>query len=96
MLSLSALQMIAMPALLAALAATPDVIDPTPNESALRAAVSRSLPLLVAGAQGAVAHSRQCFMCHNQALPVLALTTAGFPTTIAALAWVDEVLAADS
>ena len=27
---------------------------------------------------------------------VLALTTAGFPTTIAALAWVDEVLAADS
>lgn len=27
---------------------------------------------------------------------VLALTTAGFPTTIAALAWVDEVLDAES
>lgn len=27
---------------------------------------------------------------------VLALTTAGFPTTIAALGWVDEVLAAES
>lgn len=76
MLTLSALPMIAIQALLALVAATPDVSEKGPTEPAIRAAISRSLPLLVAGAQGAVAHSRQCFMCHNQTLPLLALTTA--------------------
>lgn len=50
--------------------------DDGPSEEAIRSAVSRSLPLLKAGAQGAAEHTRKCFMCHNQALPVFALTTA--------------------
>jgi hypothetical protein len=43
--------------------------------SDIRAAVSRSLPLLV---KGAVGHreNRTCFACHNQGVPILALTTA--------------------
>jgi len=47
-----------------------------PTEESLRAAVARSLPLLKAGAQGAIAHKRKCFMCHNQALPVFAMQAA--------------------
>ena len=50
--------------------------DDRPSEAEIRSAVARSLPLLKAGAQGAVEHKRKCFMCHNQALPVFALTTA--------------------
>ncbi len=53
-----------------------------PREQQIRAAIAKSLPLLVAGARGALAHSRQCFMCHNQALPAMALVAArsrGFP-----------------
>jgi hypothetical protein len=41
----------------------------------LHASVSRALPLLRAGAKGHIA-KRTCFACHNQALAVLALTTA--------------------
>ena len=47
--------------------------EPTPEQ--VRAAVTRSLPLLRKGAAGYVEH-RSCFSCHNQALPLLALTTA--------------------
>lgn len=43
---------------------------------ALRAAVDRSLPLLETGARGALQKRKQCFTCHNQGLPILALTTA--------------------
>src|SRR5436189_2470968 len=50
--------------------------DDRPSEEVIRSAISRSLPLLKAGAVGAVEHKRKCFMCHNQALPVFALTTA--------------------
>jgi len=56
--------------------------DEPPLEASIRSAISKSLPLLTAGAQGAVDHKRKCFMCHNQALPVFALTAArdkGFP-----------------
>jgi hypothetical protein len=56
--------------------ASAGVADDRPSEEAIRAAVSRSLPLLKAGAIGAVEHKRKCFMCHNQAVPVFALTTA--------------------
>jgi hypothetical protein len=47
----------------------------------VKAAVARALPLLKKGAEGHVAQ-RTCFACHNQAIPIFALTTArarGFP-----------------
>jgi N-acyl-D-amino-acid deacylase len=50
--------------------------SPAANQETLKAAVDKSLPLLVAGAKSVLEHSRQCFMCHNQGLPVLALVTA--------------------
>lgn len=40
-----------------------------------RAAVAKGLPLLVKGAEGHV-EQRTCFACHNQGVPLLALTTA--------------------
>src|SRR5437773_4643614 len=45
------------------------------SQSELRAAVEKSLPLLM---QGAIGHreNRTCFACHNQGVPVLALTAA--------------------
>lgn len=42
----------------------------------LRSAVDKSLPLLVAGAKGSMEQRKQCFTCHNQGLPILALTLA--------------------
>lgn len=50
--------------------------DTTPVAAAdLRSAVEKSLPLLL---KGAVGHreNRTCFACHNQGLPILALTAA--------------------
>jgi len=41
----------------------------------LRESIQRALPMLEAGATGS-ANERQCFTCHSQALPVLALTAA--------------------
>jgi hypothetical protein len=43
---------------------------------AIKAAVAKSLPLLEKGAHGSMEKRKQCFTCHNQGLPVLALTTA--------------------
>lgn len=43
---------------------------------AIRAAVAKSLPLLEAGARGSMEKRKQCFTCHNQGLPIMALTTA--------------------
>jgi hypothetical protein len=54
--------------------------DPTPE--AIRSAIGKSLPLLERGARGSIEQRKQCFNCHNQGLPILALTTArerGFP-----------------
>ncbi len=48
---------------------------PAPPPEQVRAAIARSLPLLEKGAAGYV-EQRQCFSCHNQALPLLALTAA--------------------
>jgi hypothetical protein len=48
---------------------------PPPHDEAVRAAVARSLPLLQKAAAGHRKH-RTCFACHNQAMPILALTTA--------------------
>src|SRR6266550_1565990 len=47
-----------------------------PSNEAIKAAVMKSLPLLETGARGSMEKRRQCFTCHNQALPVMALTTA--------------------
>src|SRR4051812_937103 len=59
--------------------------EPSPKE--IRAAVEKALPLLQKGAAGHMAN-RTCFACHNQALPVLALTKArerGLPVDAAAV-----------
>jgi hypothetical protein len=50
--------------------------DSVPSNEAIKAAVAKSLPLLESGARGSMEKRKQCFTCHNQALPVMALTTA--------------------
>ncbi len=47
---------------------------PTPDT--IRAAVERSLPLLTTGARGSMEKRERCFTCHNQGLPVMALSVA--------------------
>src|SRR5262249_1029436 len=49
-------------------------VDTSP--ASLRQAVEKALPLLVKAAQGHTAR-RTCFACHNQAVPMLAVTPAG-------------------
>jgi Squalene-hopene cyclase C-terminal domain len=49
--------------------------EKSPTADELRAAVARALPLLEKGAAGH-RDQRTCFACHNQGLPILALTTA--------------------
>lgn len=46
------------------------------SSAQLKSAVDKSLPWLVAGSKGVLDHSRKCFMCHNQAMPVFALVEA--------------------
>lgn len=43
------------------------------TQDAVRAAIQKSIPMLQHGASGS-ADERKCFTCHNQALPVIALT----------------------
>lgn len=50
--------------------------DDGPSQESIRAATTRSLPLLVAGAKGSLEQRKHCFTCHNQGLPIFALTTA--------------------
>ena len=50
--------------------------DDVPSMDVIKAAVSKSLPLLEKGAKGSMEQRKQCFTCHNQGLPILALTTA--------------------
>ena len=47
----------------------------TPKPEAVRAAVAKALPLILKGA-GEYPESRDCFSCHHQAVPVLALASA--------------------
>jgi hypothetical protein len=57
--------------------------QPVPLPEQIRAAVAKSLPLLEKSSTEYTVH-RQCFSCHHQALPVLALSTAqgrGFPVS---------------
>lgn len=70
---------LSLAALLAGVAGPLTAAEPAPAE--VRAAVAKALPLIRKGGAGHMEH-RTCFACHNQAIPVLALTTArsrGFP-----------------
>jgi BNR repeat-like domain/Prenyltransferase and squalene oxidase repeat len=49
--------------------------DTRASTASVRSAIDKSLPLLLKGAEGHVAN-RHCFACHNQTLPVMALTAA--------------------
>src|SRR6188508_194665 len=42
----------------------------------IKVAVMKSVPLLEKSALGSMEKRKQCFTCHNQALPVMALTMA--------------------
>jgi outer membrane protein assembly factor BamB len=50
--------------------------DVWPGPAEIRTAVVKALPLLEKGAIGSMTERPQCFTCHNQGLPLLALTTA--------------------
>src|SRR3954453_16256957 len=50
--------------------------EPAPEPDVIRAAIGKSLPLLERSAQISMKERKQCFTCHNQGLPILALTTA--------------------
>lgn len=55
--------------------------DPGVDRQEIRSAITRAIPLLDKGSAGSAEH-RTCFTCHNQALPVMALSEAkkrGFP-----------------
>lgn len=49
--------------------------DSAPSEDVVKRAIEKSIPLLTNGATGS-SGKRQCFTCHNQALPILALAEA--------------------
>jgi hypothetical protein len=56
--------------------ASPARADDRPTIEAIKAAVEKSLPLLETGAKGSMTERKQCFTCHNQGLPIMALVTA--------------------
>lgn len=53
-----------------------DESSATPSVEAIKASISKSLPLLELGAKGSLEERKQCFTCHNQGLPIQALVTA--------------------
>ncbi|MBY0528207.1 MAG: hypothetical protein K2R98_32730 [Gemmataceae bacterium] len=67
--------------LLVAFLAIPTFVPPlggaeiSPSVDEVRSAAAKALPLLQKGATGHIGQ-RTCFACHNQALPILAVTTA--------------------
>jgi hypothetical protein len=50
--------------------------DEVPSVQSIKAAIMKSLPLLETAAKGSMKERKQCFTCHNQGLPIMALTTA--------------------
>jgi squalene cyclase len=50
--------------------------DEGPSVEEIKAAIAKSLPLLEAGARGSMEQRKGCFTCHNQGLPIMALTSA--------------------
>lgn len=55
---------------------SPAAAEDAPSLDAVRAAVTKSIPLLEIGARGSFEQRKQCFTCHNQGLPIQALTVA--------------------
>ncbi len=47
-----------------------------PSEQAIRIAIEKSIPLLEAGTKESIEKRARCFTCHNQAFPIIALSTA--------------------
>jgi hypothetical protein len=66
---------VSLPILLFPVSATTAAEPPARSPEEIKAALGKALPLLLKGAEGHVA-KRSCFACHNQALPMLAFTTA--------------------
>lgn len=50
--------------------------DSVPTEEAIRSAISKSISLLESGSKGSIEQRKQCFNCHNQGLPIMAMTVA--------------------
>jgi hypothetical protein len=81
----------------AAVGAEP-VRDSSPDLKAVKEAVARSLPLLVKASSAEYSKHRDCFSCHNQGVPALALSLAqgrGFAVDPDALPAIAEHTAAD-
>lgn len=57
------------------LATSANADEPAVAPDELRSAIEKALPLLEKGAVGHREH-RECFSCHNQGVPIVALTTA--------------------
>lgn len=47
-----------------------------PAAESIHAAINKSLPLLTVSARGSMEKRERCFTCHNQGLPIMALTAA--------------------
>lgn len=68
-----------LPALLGLAVVTPVAVsagEPVGRSDAIRAAIVKAIPLLEAGARGSMQERSQCFTCHNQGVPIVALTAA--------------------
>ena len=62
------------PAMMASVVA--EESEEKPAAEGIRAAVAKSLPLLELGAKTSKAERKDCFTCHNQGLPIMAMVTA--------------------
>lgn len=81
----------------AGLSAIMPTADDPPKPEAIRAAVEKGLPLILKSTL-AYPESRDCFSCHHQAVPVLALSTAkarGFAVDAEAISGPVELTEAD-
>ena len=71
------LSRLALAVILAALLArTSPAEEPAIPQDELRAAINKSLPLLMKAAVGHRTERKQCFACHQQGVPIFALTAA--------------------
>ena len=70
------LRIVGMTLLLAALSLIAAADEPAVAQDDLRAAIDKSLPLLMKGAVGHRENRKNCFACHNQGVPIFALTAA--------------------
>ena len=50
--------------------------EASPTTAEITTAIQNSIPLLEKGARGSLQQRKQCFNCHNQGLPVIAMTEA--------------------